>query len=103
MIIISAILTLNLFSMFSNQFHDSTDWEIKPSLKYDMLCYINIMTEDSFYVNYYKEDAEKYYSEFKPTPEVIQASKDLKRKIKDENQGIVSALLCLYFSAVGDE
>jgi len=83
------------------KFHTTTDWQIEPSFKFDLLCFLNTLTGDSFYVEYYPNE----YHEFKPllTPAAQAALADLKRKIKDENQGIISASLCLYFSATDDQ
>jgi hypothetical protein len=83
------------------QLHSTTDWQIEPSFKFDVLCFLNTLTADSFYLHYYQDE----YDKFKPrlTPTVQEALFNLKRKIKDENQGIVSALLTLYFSATEDQ
>ncbi len=83
------------------QLHATTNWRIEPSFKFDLLCFLNTLTGDSFYVEYYPNE----YREFKPllTPAAQAALADLKRKIKDENQGIISASLCLYFSATDDQ
>ncbi len=81
--------------------HSNTKWRIESSLKYDALCFLNILTGDSFYTGYYQEE----FRIFAPmiTAEVEEALAKIKRVIKDENGGIVSALLCLYFSATEDE
>jgi hypothetical protein len=80
--------------------HETTEWQIEPSLKYDALCFANVLTGDPFYLDYYQTE----YDRFKPkiTPEARLALTDLKRKVKDEHKGIVSAFLCLYFSATED-
>lgn len=77
-----------------------TKWNIEPALKYDACCFLNILTGDEFYLTYYKD----VYDEFAPklTPEVKQALGSLKKKVKDENGTIISAWLCLYFSAAED-
>jgi hypothetical protein len=77
-----------------------TRWDIEPSFKYDALCFLNILTADTFYLTYYKDEYEK----FKPklSPEVIKALSDMKHILKDENGTIISAFLCLYYSAVED-
>lgn len=81
--------------------HETTDWHIESSLKYDVLCFLNTLTEDSFYLRYYQDEFEK----FKPklTTQAQEALKNLKRIIKEENKGIISAFLCLYFSATEDK
>lgn len=81
-------------------FHETTQWRLRPSLKYDVLCLLNSLTGDPYYLEYYKDE----YNELKAqlTPEARQALDSLKSKIKDKNRGIISAYLCLYFSAVQD-
>lgn len=80
--------------------NETTEWQIEPSLKYDALCFANVLTGDPFYLTYYQKE----YDRFKPklTPDVKAALADLKLKIKDQHKGIVSAFLCLYFSATED-
>jgi hypothetical protein len=75
----------------------STQWRIEPSLKYDSLCLLNTLTGDPFYLWHYS----KAYSQFAPklTPEAKTALAHLKHVIKDEGKGIISARLCLFFSA----
>ncbi len=79
----------------------STQWRIEPSLKYDALCLLNSLTGDSYYVWYYSG----LYGKFAPklTPEAKAALAHLKKVIKDDGGGIISANLCLYFSATNDE
>ena len=81
--------------------HSTTKWRIEPSLKYDTLCFLNILTGDPFYTGHHQEEFDKFSP--KITPEAEEALANIKRVIKDENGGIVSALLCLYFSATEDE
>lgn len=80
--------------------HHTTRWKLLPSFSFDALCWINVLTGDPFYVRYYQED----YDAFKErlTPDAIQALAGLKTKVKDRGQ-IISALLCLYFSATQDQ
>ncbi len=81
-------------------FHQATDWEIKPSQAFDALCLLNTLTADSFYLDYYKDE----YAKFAPqlTPAAISALADLKHKVKDSAHGIISASMCLFFSATPD-
>lgn len=78
--------------------HTSTDWLVEPSFKYDVLCFLNILTGDPFYTQYYKG----VYSHFEPllTPAVKSALATIKKVIKDDNGGIISAQLALYYSTV---
>lgn len=74
--------------------NQKTNWEVSPSLKFDTLCFLNILTGDPFYVRFYKED----YAKFEPqiTPSARQALANLKRKIKDEK---VETLTSYQFSS----
>lgn len=80
------------------QFHQTTVWDVQPSFKYDMFCFLNILTGDPFYTKFYK----KTYAHFEPmlTPEVKTALAAIKRSIKDEGGGIVPARLNLFYSVI---
>jgi len=90
----------NRVSTRSTQLHSTTDWRIQPSFTLDMVCFLNVLTGDPFYVDYYKDE----YARFEPqlTPAVRIALANLKRKIKDDKKNIISAFLALYFSATDD-
>src|SRR5438034_4830461 len=77
-----------------------TKWKIEPSFKYDVLCFFNIMTADSFYLNYYPDVYEKF--KLRLTTNVIEALSSVHKKVKKDNNMIISAWLCLNFSAVED-
>src|SRR2546426_2402778 len=77
--------------------HSRTDWQVSPSFTFDVLCLLNVLTGDPFYVPYYKQEYARLSALL--TPRARAALADLKRKLKDENKNIVSAFLCLYFSA----
>jgi hypothetical protein len=81
-------------------FHRTTEWTIKPSQAFDVLCLLNTLTADPYYQTYYSGE----YAKLAPklTPEALAALAELKRKIKDEGHGIISAMMCLYFSATID-
>src|SRR3984885_588969 len=78
-------------------FHTTTDWDLRPSFLFDTLCALNVLSGDKYYLQYYQAD----YDRLSPLlrPEERAAFVDLKRRIKDENGGIISAQLALYFSA----
>jgi len=78
-----------------------TDWQVLPSFRYDTLCLLNILTGDPFYVEFNQQA----YEHFRPyiTADVATALANVKRILKDEGQSIISAQLCLFFSAVGGE
>ena len=82
-------------------FHTTTDWDLKPSLKFDILCALNVLSGDPYYLDYYKSDYDRFSPQLRP--EERTAFANLKRRIKDENGGIISAQLSLYFSATDAE
>jgi hypothetical protein len=81
--------------------HTTTNWKLEPSFIFDVLCCLNVLSGDDYYVRYYAEEYGRFRRQF--TPEVITALESLKVKMKDERQKIISALLCLYFSATDDQ
>ena len=81
--------------------HYLTDWQIEPSLKYETLCLLNTLTGDPFYLKYYQSEYEEFEQKF--TKPVKKALSNLKQKIKDKNRNIISAFLCLFFSATDDK
>ncbi len=81
--------------------HSSTDWQLKPSLKYDTLCLLNALSGDPYYLHYYQAEYDHFHPLFTPAEQA--AFVELKRVIKDEGQGIISAKLTLYYSVVDDE
>ena len=81
--------------------HTSTDWELKPSLKYDVLCLLNVLSGDPYYLHYYQVEYDHFHPLF--TPQEQAAFVQLKHILKDEDGGIVSATLTLYYSTVDDE
>ncbi len=78
-----------------------TNWKIEPSFKYDMCCFMNILTGDPYYREHYPDEPNPYDSLL--TPEVKQAIDSLYKKLKTDNGIIISAWLCLYFSAIEGE
>lgn len=79
----------------------STEWELKSSMKYDVLCLLNVLSGDPYYLRYYQTEYDHFHPLF--TPEENAAFVKLKQVIKDEAGGIVSARLALYYSVVSDE
>jgi hypothetical protein len=99
---IYCVLALSVIScplIYSND-TTMTNWKIEPSLKYDACCFLNILTGDEFYLTYYQDEYDKFQQ--KLTPQVKDALRSLKKKVKEDNGTIISAWLCLYFSAVSD-
>jgi hypothetical protein len=79
----------------------TTEWELKPSLKYDALSLLNALSGDPFYLKYYQREYDHFHPLF--SPEEQAAFVQLKRVLKDEGRGIISATLTLYYSTVDDE
>jgi hypothetical protein len=89
-------------STFSADIMDSvyTKWKIEPSFKYDACCFLNSLTGDEFYLTYYQAEYDKFKDGL--SEPVKQALASLKKKVKEDGGTIISAWLCLYFSAVDD-
>jgi|SRR5580658_1306728 hypothetical protein len=81
--------------------HTSTDWQLKPSLKYDTLCLLNALSGDPYYLHFYQAEYDHFHPLF--TPDEQAGFAELKHVIKDEGNGIISAKLSLYYSVVDDE
>jgi len=81
--------------------HTTTEWELKPSLKYDALCLLNALSGDAYYLDYYQAE----YDHFNPlfTPQERNSFRQLKSIIKDAGGDIISAKLSMYFSTTPDE
>ncbi|MFZ0284577.1 MAG: hypothetical protein WAL32_05060, partial [Terriglobales bacterium] len=78
--------------------HSTTQWDLQPSLKFDVICALNMLSGDPYYLKYHQADYDRLVKQFRH--EELAAFVNLKRRIKDENGGIISASLALYFSAV---
>lgn len=81
--------------------HATTDWRLEPSFTFDVLCFLNTLSGDEYYLKYYQEEYDKIAP--KLTPEAREALASLKHKLKDEGGAIISAFLTLYFSAGDDQ
>jgi hypothetical protein len=93
--------TLPSLSAQAIPFHTHTDWQLKPSLKYDTLCLLNVLSGDSYYLHYYQAEYDHFHPLFTPAEQAAFAQ--LRHVLKDEGGGIVSATLTLYYSTVEDE
>ncbi len=82
-------------------FHDTTDWELRPSFSFDTLCALNFLSGDKYYLQFYQSDYDRLSPQLRPKERAAFAG--LKRRIKDENGSIISAQLALYFSVVDTE
>jgi hypothetical protein len=79
----------------------TTDWALRPSLKYDALCLLEVLSGDPYYLTYYQADYDRFAPQF--TKEERADFVELKRLIKDENGGAVSPMLLLYLSAAAGD
>ncbi len=85
----------------TGQRHTTTDWELKPSLKFDTLCLLNALSGDPYYLHYYQAEYDRFNPLF--TPAERYSFRQLKAIIKDGEGNIISAKLSLYFSATQDD
>lgn len=78
-----------------------TKWNLSPSFKFDLCCFLNILTGDPYYAEHYPAETNpvKEYQ----TPKIDEAIASLYQKLKRDNGIIISAWLCLYFSAINGE
>ena len=79
--------------------HTTTDWGIRPSLMFDTLCALNFLSGDKYYLEFYQSDYDRLFPQLLPQEQA--AFVNLKHRIKDQNGGIISAQLALFFSATG--
>ncbi len=103
-LVTALIFSLSLiFNQFQNNLFSQsmTKWKIEPSFKYDLCCFMNILTADPYYKEHYPNELNPY--ENKMPPEVQNAVTSLHKKLKLDNEIIISAWLCLYFSAIDGE
>ncbi len=77
-------------------FHATTQWVVSPSLKYDALCALDMLSGDPFYLKFYRDDYNRLVRRL--TPQEKNEFVIIKRIIKDKNKGIVSADLALILS-----
>ncbi|UCF04553.1 MAG: hypothetical protein JSV33_11545 [bacterium] len=81
-----------------NEWHDLTIWNIEPDSALDVLCLLNSLSGDSFYMRFYEDDFQYLKKQF--TPETEKAIASLTDKVRIKNKKIISAQLTLYFSSV---
>jgi hypothetical protein len=70
-----------------------TDWQLKPSLKYDALCLLNALSGDPYYLKYYQAEYDHFHGLFSADEQ--KAFVTLRRVIKEDGHGIISAKLAL--------
>ncbi|MFY3744182.1 hypothetical protein ACOQFB_09750 [Anaeromyxobacter sp. Red801] len=75
----------------------ATEWEVSAAPAYDALCLVGVLGGDPFYVRYFEETYRRFDARF--TAAERDAFRAVKRILKDETAGIVSARLGLVFSA----
>jgi len=78
----------------------ATHWDVRTSQGFDALCALNVLSGDDYYVKQYPDEAKAFAA--LPYAEARAAARELKRVIKDEDGGIVSAFLTLVFSGGPD-
>jgi hypothetical protein len=81
--------------------HATTDWDLRPSFMFDTLCALNFLSGDKYYLEFYQSDYDRLFPRLRPKERA--AFVNLKHRIKDQNGGIISAQLALYFSATDAE
>lgn len=103
LLIITALFVITPINLYPQiKTGSMTNWKIEPSFKYDLCCFMNILTGDKYYKEFYMDEFNPYAG--KLTPEVQTAIDSLYKKLKTDNNIIISAWLSLYFSAiVGEE
>jgi hypothetical protein len=77
-----------------------TRWDVRTSQGFDALCALNLLSGDEYYLQKYPDEAKEFAA-----PSYAPARREaaeLKRIIKDEGGGIVSALLTLVLSGGPD-
>jgi hypothetical protein len=82
-------------------FHATTDWDLQPSFMFDTLCALNFLSGDPYYLKFYQADYDRLFPRLRPEERAAFVS--LKHRIKDQNGGIISAQLALYFSVTNAE
>lgn len=97
---IALLFVFSSQTILSNE-RSMTNWKIEPSFKYDMCCFMNILTGDAYYKEHYPNEPNPY--ENKMPVNVQNAVTSLHKKLKLDNEIIISAWLCLYFSAIEGE
>src|SRR6516225_9020940 len=99
LIILAALLGPTILA--AKDLHTSTDWIVRPSMKYDAICVLNVLSGDPYYLQFYQADYDRLSKRLQP--EELIAFTNLKHRIKDDHGEIISAQLALYFSAVDAE
>ncbi|MBN1969705.1 MAG: hypothetical protein JW870_10085, partial [Candidatus Delongbacteria bacterium] len=82
------------------QNESESKWKIDSSFKYDLLCFVNILTGNDFYAKRFPNEFTMFHEKLSDSE--LKALENIDREIRIENKGIISAMLCLYFSAVPD-
>ncbi|HKQ18269.1 MAG TPA: hypothetical protein VJW75_00850 [Candidatus Eisenbacteria bacterium] len=80
--------------------HAGTDWKTRTSEGFDALCALNLLSGDSYYLEKYPEESKLFAAPRYAAAR--RAAGRLKKVIKDEDGGIVSAFLTLIFSGGPD-
>jgi hypothetical protein len=62
----AALCTLVVIVFFARSAAATTDWQLKPSLKYDALCLLNALSGDPYYLKYYQAEYDHFQGLFSP-------------------------------------
>lgn len=76
-------------------------WDLRTSEGLDAVCFLNALSGDAYYLEYYRKE----YEQFAPklSPSARRAAGSIRRVLKDEGKAIPSAFLALHYSAGGHD
>ena len=78
----------------------TTQWQITPSVPFEVLCFLNVLTGDPFYTPLYQAEYDHWAPQL---PSGVQAAlAHIKQVLKEEKHSIISADLCSLFSSLPD-
>jgi len=76
-----------------NALHKNTEWNVRSSVKFDALCFINTLTGDPFYLSYHSKE----YSAFEAgMDDGVKKSLNRLKQFKDKHQFQLANLLVSY-------
>jgi hypothetical protein len=96
----TALLVCGLLCATAGVARAGTRWDVRTSQGFDALCALNVLSGDPYYVQQYPDEAKEFATPaYAPARE---AAAQLKKIIKDQDGGIVSAYLTLVLSGGPD-
>ncbi len=72
-------------------------WELRTSEGLDAVCFLNALSGDPYYLEYYRAEYERFQARL--SPEAKRAAGAIKRALKDKGKTIPSAFLALHYGA----